>query len=394
MATLHEQLNALTKEADAIIARSKARESLPGDDDRAEELAKLIPEVNAKCKKARESAELMKAIGEAGMATVEMKENGISGFGAPPQGHLSMKGLGRVMAAKMGAYSQRVSPGTKGIVPAGESVIEVPIVNTVPLAGDATLEHAPRLIDVLPVQVRRAPVYRYLRQVSVSDPGAAGVVAPGDVKPTRKLALDTIDARLRVIAVLSEPVDRFLLEDKADLTTWATTQLSDAVADALEDEVLTGDGTGEHFLGLANTPGVQTQAFTTDRLVTLQYGLSKLQGLGISASFIALSAGDWLAIQTTRNTSGGFDVGGPVDPTAQKAWGVPVVVVPGLVAGSGYVVGAESIVISTDNQGVRADWGTPGDTFTRNQLIARVEGRFNLDVMRPHGVVKLALTGA
>lgn len=234
MATLTETLNALTKEADEIIARSKARESLPEDETRAEQLAKEIPIIHEKIKKAKESAELIKAIGEAGEATYEMKQNGISGFGTPPQGHLSVKGLGRVMAAKMGAYSQRVSPGSKGIVPAGESVIEVPIVNTNPIAGNATLEHTPRLIDVLPVQVRQAPVYRYLRQVPVADAGTAGVVAPGEVKPTRKLALDTIDSRLRVIAVLSEPVDRFLLEDKADLTTWATTQLSDAVADALE----------------------------------------------------------------------------------------------------------------------------------------------------------------
>lgn len=41
---------------------------------------------------------------------------------------------------------------------------------------------------------------------------------------------------------------------------------------------------------------------------------------------------------------------------------------------------------------LRIDWGTPGDAFNHNQVVGRVEGRFNLDVLRPHGVVQLDLS--
>lgn len=311
----------------------------------------------------------------------------------PKAGRLSFKGLGDQMASQMRLYSAKVSPYAKGLVPAGETVVAIPVVNPgSPFAGDAGVERPPRLVDVLPIVSRSSAVYRYLKQVTPTAPvGAAGVVAAGDVKPTKKLSVVPVDARLRVIAVLSEPQDKFMLEDSSDLKTWAGVQLADAIEAALETEVLSGDGTGEHFTGISETSGIQTQAFVTDALVTLQYGLSKLQSLGIAPAFIALPAADWLAIQTTRNASGAFDVGGPIDATAHKAWGVQVVVVPGLTPGVGYVVGENTIQLSVGSGGLDVEWGTPGDAFTRNQLVARVEGRFNLDVIRPHGIVQLTL---
>lgn len=327
--------------------------------------------------------------------TTHFKDGAIvsqDGTDSTETGHLSFRGLAERATSGMKSYS--VSMGrTKGLVPAGETVVDIPLVNDIPLPT-ITQERPPRLVDVLPAAVRSAPVYSFLKQTVIADPGAATVVAPGALKPVKKLGVERVDSRLRVIAVTSEPVDKYLLEDAASLRTWVGTELADAVEAALETQVLTGDGTGENFTGLANTSSIQTQAFQTDKLITVQYGLSKIETLGIAPSFIALAAADWLAIQTTRNASGLFDVGGPIDATARTAWGTRVVVVPGLAAGTGYIVGEDSAIVSTDGRGVRVEWGTPGDTFNRNQLVARVEGRFNLDVPKPHGIVKLTLAGA
>lgn len=315
------------------------------------------------------------------------------GQGGAKQGRvtrLSFKGLGPRMATGMIDYSRRVGL-SKGLVPAGESIIAIVPQEVAPLPS-AEGERPPRLLDALP-SAKRPAAYSYLKQTILGEPGAAGVVAPGELKPTKKLGVRRIDDRLRVVAVLSEPVDRFLLADEASLNTWVAAELADAVLSALEDEILNGDGTGEHFTGLANTSGIQAQPFTVDPLVTVRHGLSKLQTLGIDASTVALAASDWLSIQTTRNASGGFDVGGPIDATAQTAWGIPVVVVPGLDAGTGWILGADTTLLSYDQEAaLRIDWGTPGDAFNRNQLMGRVEGRFNLDVLRPHGIVQLDLS--
>lgn len=386
MATLKEQRNEALKAAQAMLTPIIAREKSGGarmtnaETEAIEAKHAEVKALDVKIETAAKSAALLEAIGGTGGAS-----HGGTSF-------LNMRGVTAEAMHGMKAYADATSPHAKGLTPAGQTVANIPLVNTDPLAGGMIHERTPRLVDVLPAIQRESPVYSFLRQAVIASPGGAEVVAPGAVKPTKKLGVERANSRLRVIAVLSEPVDKYLLEDASNLRTWVGTELGDAIEAELEQQVLTGTGAGEEFQGLATLSGIQTQAFTADPLVTVQHGLSKLQTLGIEASFVALSPTDWLTIQTTRNAGGGFDVGGPIDATNRTAWGTPVVVVAGLAAGSGYVVGKESLVISTDGQGVRIEWGTPGDSFTRNQIVARVEGRFNLDAPKPHGVVKLALT--
>ena len=47
------------------------------------------------------------------------------------------------------------------------------------------------------------------------------------------------------------------------------------------------------------------------------------------------------------------------------------------------------LALYTDQQGVRVDWGTPGDSWSKNEIVARCEGRFDLAVLQPAGQVKI-----
>lgn len=388
---------AAIKNAQSIIDRAKAagRDITPAE---AAEIKSITDAIDAF--DARE-ADAEKAAITAKSAALVAAVGAVDGYRTAPNGDpLSPKSLGRLslknlapdLVAGMSRYSRALN--AKGLTPSGEAVVAVPLVSPNPLPGTSSHERPPRLIDVLPAAARAVGSYSFLRQSVIGTPGAATVVEPGAVKPTKKLGIERVDATLKVIAVLSEGIDKYLLEDAGNLATWVASELADAIEAALETEVLSGDGTGAHFTGLANTTGIQTQTFQTDGITTVQHGLSKLETIGVAPQFVALAPADWLKIQTTRTVGGTFDVGGPISATERTAWGVQVVTVPGLPAGTGYVVGEDSLVISTDNAGVRVEWGTPGDSFTRNEVIARVEGRFNLDVPKPHGIVKLTLTGA
>ncbi|GAA1970530.1 hypothetical protein GCM10009718_02560 [Isoptericola halotolerans] len=383
----------LLKSAQDTAAKAKA-ENRDLTESEAAQIESAVAEIKALDAEGSNVAALVQSIGGMDGWTTDAKSGTSNRDGSTGEaGSISLHGLADRITAGMKAYS--LGHGrTKGLVPSGETVVDLPLVNRDAIKGDASHERPPRLIDVIPGAGRSAPHYSFLKQSVIASPGGAGVVAAGAVKPTKKLGVERVDSRLRVVAVLSEGIDKYLLEDASSLRTWVGTELAEAVQTELESQVLAGDGTGENFTGLSTITGHQTQAFQTDPLVTLRYGLSDLETLGITPSFVALSAADWLTIQTTRNTGGGFDVGGPIDTTARTAWGTQVVVVPGLAAGTGWVVGQDSLTLSTDNHGVRVEWGTPGDTFTRNQLVARVEGRFNLDVLRPHGLVEMTLTDA
>lgn len=274
--------------------------------------------------------------------------------------------------------------GAKALVTNGSVVVGTPLIETSPVTMGRPLRSFLQAIPTVP----RPAAYSWLAQ-SVRTENAA-VVSSGGLKPTSVLSLVKKDGKLSVIATLSEPIDKFVLEDDEALSGWIGMELSQAVLSALETQVLTGNGTGDNLTGLAITSGIQTFTSTagnTDKLVEMRKALTKLETAGeVPAQFI-LNPNDWEGIATKRNASGEFDTGNAIDAEARKAWGVPVALSNALAANSYYLLGEGAAVLGRDN-GIATEWGTPGDMFQRNQVQARSEGRFGLEVRRPAAVLK------
>lgn len=274
--------------------------------------------------------------------------------------------------------------GAKALVTNGSVVVGTPLTETTPVALGRPLRTFLQLIPA----VERPAAYAYLAQ-SVRTENAA-VVSSGASKPTSVLSLVKREGKLSVIATLSEPMDKFVLSDGEALQTWVGQELSQAVLTALEAQVLSGDGAGDNLTGLANTSGIQTftsAAGNTDKLVELRKALTRLETAGeVPVQFI-LSPADWEALTIKRNASGEFDTGSAINAETRKAWGVPVGLSNSLAANSYYLLGEGAAVIGRD-VGIVTEWGTPGDSFSRNQVVGRTEGRFNLEVRRPSAVLK------
>lgn len=276
--------------------------------------------------------------------------------------------------------------GQKAVLGVGAIATEVPLATT-PLAIGKT---ATSILQTIPVVRRSTPTYRYLRQTVRTN--NAAIVAPGGTKPTSVYTVDDIDGKLEVFAHLSEPVDKYLLADASELGRFIATEMLYGLNAAVEQEVLNGAGTAGHLTGILATSGIQTQAALTDSVTTLRAAITKLEVAGYTASVFVLNPTDWEAIETTRNTSGAFDLNGPVDRAAQKVWGVPVVLSSRIAAGTALAFDTSTVQISTDTQGIETKWSDQhGTLFGTNQLIARVEGRFGLDVLIPTGTVKITL---
>ena len=112
----------------------------------------------------------------------------------------------------------------------------------------------------------------------------AAVVAPGARKPVSRFSLERAEARAVTIAHLSEPMHRADLYDAALLREFVDTELRLGLEEALEDEIINGDGTGEHFTGLSNVSGHQAQAWSSDLLSTTRAALTKLEVLSLVGS--------------------------------------------------------------------------------------------------------------
>lgn len=288
----------------------------------------------------------------------------------------------------------------KSLTPSGQINVSVPLDVEPVRMGEPVLA----LRQILPTEPDVTGRFSYMRQTTRTN--NAAVVAPAGLKPTSIFTLTRIDDRVRVIATLSEGIPRQDLADAAMLSTFLDTEMRLSVETALESEILDGDGTGEHFTGLANTSGVQTQAAVgTDPLATIRTAITKLEVLSLSASGIVMHPIDWQILELVQDNEGGYYMGPglPVDRAARRLWGVPVVLSVAADQGTVYVgdfAGSTKLVVRED---VVIDWsenlydpdalgeGDGASDFARNLVRWRAEGRFGWAVTRPPGIVKVTL---
>lgn len=344
--------------------------------DAADELQKAIVE-------AAKSAEIMARL-DAMAASVPV--DGMAARGDGDGGgetlHLALTGTGAKALARSVAKASRVE-GTKALATGVQTVSTIVLPDVVPTGRPLV-----SLLDVLPTRIV-TPSYSFLRQ-SVRNLAAAPVPV-GGTKPTSVVSVTAVPNRLRVVAHISEPMDEYMLQDADMLIRFVETEMLYGLRAGLQNEITSGDGTGEHFTGILNTSGLVVQAFAVNALTTVRKAITLLEANGYTPSVIALSASDWEAIELLEASSGATDVRGvPVDPVARRLWGYPVVLNQGLGAKTGLVIADGAVTLDHDNL-VSVKWSDAVNAdFTQNAVRCRVEGRFGLSVNQPAAVVRVS----
>jgi HK97 family phage major capsid protein len=333
----------------------------------------------------------LKAQGAAMVAAVMRKT---SDTGADGVQYLSLRtpGLKSELLARFGAAIG--TPGFKSMIESGDPYTTIPLDPQVYVEGSAPTS----LVEILPAQTQSV-VYRYLRQTSRTNNAAP--VAPGALKPTSLYGLTPVDGRLHVVAHLSEAMDKYQLQDNTSLESFVRLEMVTGLHQAVEDQLVNGDGTDENLTGLAHTSGIQTQAYVTSPVLTARAAITKVEVLSFAPYYFVLNPIDWESIETSTLTAGQYVLnaegtrnGLPVDSATRRLWGVPVTVSTAVTAGTGYLLSNGVAMLATDGsiQVERSEAG--GDTWEHNQVRLRVEGRFDLAVTRPMGVVQIGLTAA
>lgn len=277
--------------------------------------------------------------------------------------------------------------GEKALVTSGSLTTNVPLVDSSPIEQRRV---PTSILNVLRVTERTTPQYRILKQTQFTN--NAAIVAPGDTKPTSTMTVESVDRSLKVFAHLSEPVDKYLLLDNDALTSFIQQQLLWGLSLALEEEVLSGDGTDKHLQGILSTTGVQQQAYAGDPLSTLRASITSLETAGHEAEVFIIHSEDWEALETARNASGNFDLGMPINRAERRIWGVQVITTPNITKGTALAFDLGALNVDAGAESVHIEWDASGALFEKNQVRARVEGRFGLSVTLPAGIVSIDLT--
>lgn len=307
---------------------------------------------------------------------------GRTGLGAGTTGHLPFTGTGAKALAR-GIARRSVDPESKALVTSGSRTTAVELRSEIGEMGRPPQS----LLDIL-MSRTVGPTYSYLRQ-TVRTLNAAPV-AEGATKPTSTVSVESVDAKLVVIAHVSEQIPHYTLSDNANLEQFVESELLFGLRSAVENQVINGTGAAPNLTGLVNTSGVQTQAFATDALTSVRKAITKLEAGGYVPSVLAISAADWEAIELLTATAGATDVRGvPVDAVARRLWGVQAVVSNVLPAKTALLLDNTAVSIDTDGV-VDTRWSDAVATdFTSNHVRARCESRFGLSVFKPAGIVKI-----
>lgn len=219
---------------------------------------------------------------------------------------------------------------------------------------------------------------------------AAAVVSEGVSKPKSNLTFELRTANVRTIAHYFK-ASRQIMDDAPALRSYIDARARYGLRYAEEQELLAGDGTGQHIDGLITQATAYSAQFTptaaqrmdTIRLAMLQVMLAEFPPTGI-----VLHPTDWAAIQLTKDAENRYIIGNPQDGNTPRLWNLPVVETQAMSLDT-FLVGNFRIAAQIfDKLGIEVLLSTENeDDFIKNMITIRAEERLALAVYRPEAFV-------
>lgn len=257
--------------------------------------------------------------------------------------------------------------------------------------------HEGRLMDRLPITAISAPSYEYIVHNFAGDDGEPGFVAEGTAKPEWVPDVTTQIATAKKLAVHFATS----YESNADYPEWQSylqTEGFGLLADAENQALLYGTGSGSSVKGFAHTSGILTHDASADAggwtaLDSIEDAITEMR-IGTSLSeptLFVTSPKTWSAVRRIKSTQGQYIVGDPLSEAVASIWGIPVVVTTAVADGEAFLFDTNRFGSVLVREGVSMHTGYSGTDFIDNVSRTVLEERFALAVTRPQSV--LYLTG-
>jgi HK97 family phage major capsid protein len=185
------------------------------------------------------------------------------------------------------------------------------------------------------------------------------------------------------------PITTKALADVPQIQSLIDMYLVRYLNEAVAGQIVNGDGTGENLLGLVAQAAAGPAS--TD-FATLRAAQAQAELVGTPNAWL-MNPADVVKIDTQHDLQGRFYGNGPFAQGPRTLWGLPVVTVRSLAAGT-VLVGDFNQAIIYDREQASVQVGTINDQFTHNMRTLLAEERLAFGVQRPQAIVKTALAWA
>lgn len=247
-----------------------------------------------------------------------------------------------------------------------------------------------RMRDVLDLSTTDSDAVKYTRLTSYTR--AAATVAPSATKPQAALAIDSITETVRTIAVWI-PVENQQLADFRQLAGIINGELLYDIDKHEEELVVYGDGTGEDFLGIVNTPGVEAaRSEGGDTLIDIaRRGITDVTRAGYEPNAILVDPLDWESIVLEKGSDNRYVWVVVTDGATQRLWAVPVIETVAMQNFEGLETEQRNLIVGDFRRGATL-WdreqssisiGWIDQQFIKNQRTILAEKRAAFGVKRP-----------
>lgn len=216
---------------------------------------------------------------------------------------------------------------------------------------------------------------------------ATGSGGASGLKPEGGLVFDIVSDTIKTIAVWVAATKR-VLSDARQLRAYIDAYLRTDLALELEDQMISGAGTGENFRGILNTVGIQVQAAPgagESVFDTLRRAKRLVQVNGRTnptAAVLNPVDSEKIDLLKVNNEVNHYAGAGPFSAVAPPLWGMPRVESEAVPAGTA-LVGDFTKAVLFDREQTSISTGTVNDDFIRNIIRVLGELRAGFGVLRP-----------
>jgi HK97 family phage major capsid protein len=292
-----------------------------------------------------------------------------------------------------------VIPGFKALITSGSATSGGALIDT-DYTGiiDQGVSYRPLTVrDIITTGETDSDEVKYVRQgthTNAAAPVAEATATSGavGVKPESTFVLEAVTETVKTIAHWI-PASTRVLQDAGQLRTLVDTLLRYGLEEELEDQILTGSGSGENFTGVLNTTGTSTQAYDTSLIITSRKARTKVMTAGRArATAWVMHPLDWEDFDLLKDGEDRYYFGGPMAMGTPRLWGLPVIESEGMTEGVAVVADWRLAVLWDRMRVMISVSNSHSDFFIRNLVAILAEMRAAFGVLRPAAFVETDLT--